>query len=179
MSTSLLDLSDRIITDRGEVVARYGLLLDRLMSRKSLAGLLAEDHPDVRRYNHRSDKGEIPIWTDTEEIDGPDPETYTWTFPETYQDLDVAELAWEMLDHLGLTTEVYRERLQAELQAMEERDMFPFVRCLLYVCETLREHGVVWGVGRGSSCASLVMFVLGVNRVDPVLYEIPMREFFK
>ena len=80
---------------------------------------------------------------------------------------------------LGLTDEAYIERLSFELEEMKKRDMIPFIRCLVYVIDRFREKDVVWGIGRGSSCASLIMFVLGINRVDPVKYDIPKEEFFK
>jgi DNA polymerase III alpha subunit len=57
--------------------------------------------------------------------------------------------------------------------------MHQFVRCLLYVTHRFKEDGVLWGVGRGSSCASLIMYLLGINKVDPVKYNIPAEEFFK
>ena len=76
-------------------------------------------------------------------------------------------------------TDEYVSRLSWELDQMEKRNMFPFVRCLLYVTDRFRDEGVVWGVGRGSSCASLVMFLLDINKVDPVKYGIPVEEFFK
>ena len=73
----------------------------------------------------------------------------------------------------------YSTRTLDELGEMRSRGMFPFVRCLLYVTDQFHKEGVVWGVGRGSSCASLVMFLLRINRIDPVKYGIPAEEFFK
>jgi DNA polymerase III alpha subunit len=50
---------------------------------------------------------------------------------------------------------------------------------MVYIIDTLRKNNIVWGVGRGSSVASYVLFLLGVHRVDSVKYDIPLNEFFK
>ena len=74
---------------------------------------------------------------------------------------------------------VYEDRLVWELGQMRKQEMYPFIRCLVYVIDEFRKHDILWGVGRGSSCSSLVMFILGINRVDPIKYNIDPKEFFK
>ena len=171
MSTVLIELDDRIITDKGEVVAKYDLLVRKALSGEVFTALPAAKHPDIERFNQMvGNEDAIDLWTDTGEdsLEGPDPEAYEWTIPKAYQELDVVDLAAGALAARGLDTDEYVERLTWELEQMDEREMFPFVRCLLYVVDQFHENGVVWGVGRGSSCESLVMFVLGINRVAPI-----------
>lgn len=181
MSTKLYELEDRIITDKGEVIAKYDLLVKKALSGVVFTDLLSEHHPDVERYNLRCPDNAISIWDDTgiETLEGPDPETYDWTIPKNYLELDIKTIAIDCLKSKGLDTEEYTDRLLWELEEMERKDMFPFIRCLLYVVDQFHKHNVVWGVGRGSSCASLVLYVLGINRVDPCKYDIPAEEFFK
>lgn len=181
MSTKLYELNDRIVTDKGEVVAKYELLVKKALSGEVFTELPAVTHPDIARYNQRCPDNAIRTWTDTgiDTLEGPDPETHEWTIPEEYQNLDIIQLATECLVSKGLENDQYIDRLGWELEQMSNRGMFPFIRCLLYVTDQFHEHGVVWGVGRGSSCASLVLYVLGINRVDPCRYNIPAEEFFK
>ena len=73
----------------------------------------------------------------------------------------------------------YNERFENELLKIEEKNMGDFVRTLIYVLETLREQRIPVGVGRGSACASFVLFLMDAHRIDPVKYDIPMNEFFK
>ena len=182
MSTKLIDLDNRIVTDKGEVVAKHELLVEKALSGEVFTELLAVPHTDIDLYNERTGH-ERPIrtWEDTgeESLEGPDPQTFDWTIPKNYLTLDVTELCSAALVDRRLGTPEYIERLAWELHEMEERGMFPFVRCLLYVTDQFRKNDIVWGVGRGSSCASLVMFLLDINRVDPVKYGIPAEEFFK
>ena len=53
------------------------------------------------------------------------------------------------------------------------------LRWLKYFDDTLREHNMIWGVGRGSSVASYVLFLLGVHRVDALEFELDIKEFLK
>lgn len=182
MSTKLIDLNDRVITDKGEVVARYELLVQRALSGQVFTDMPALPHKDIGRYNERSGREHpIEFWEDTgaDTLEGPDPETFEWTIPKKYLELDLYEICAAALMARGLVNEEYVGRLTWELDQMEQREMFPFVRCLLYVTDQFHKEGVVWGVGRGSSCASLVMFLLRINRIDPVKYDIPAEEFFK
>jgi DNA polymerase III alpha subunit len=103
----------------------------------------------------------------------------TWLLPSQWQELDLGQLIADALTAKGLaTSQAYVERAAAELAEVERRGMAPFVRCLAYIVHELRRAGQVWGVGRGSSCASLLLFLLDVHKVDPVKFNIPASEFF-
>jgi DNA polymerase III alpha subunit len=144
--------------------------------------LRAVAHPDIKQYNESSGYATpIVIWESTGDgtETGPDPETFEWTIPKKFLDMNIEELCIAELEEKKLTTEEYVNRLSWELIQMEDKNMHQFVRCLLYVIHQFKENEVVWGVGRGSSCASLIMYLLGINKVDPVKYGIPAEEFFK
>jgi len=38
---------------------------------------------------------------------------------------------------------------------------------------------VIWGVGRGSSVASYVLYLLGVHRIDSMFYDLDVAEFLR
>jgi hypothetical protein len=60
-----------------------------------------------------------------------------------------------------------------------QHDMIPVLKAMKYIVDTLRANNVVWGVGRGSSVASYVLFIIGVHKIDSVKYKLPINEFFK
>ena len=37
----------------------------------------------------------------------------------------------------------------------------------------------IWGVGRGSSVSSYVLFLIGINRIDPLKFDLDVSEFLK
>ena len=179
MSTKIIELEDRIITDKGDMVAKHALLVKKALSGEVFTDYLAIENDDIKKYNYRAPDSPIETWVDDGEIAGPDDSTYNWTIPKEFQKINIEEVVIQKATDMGLTNEEYVDRLIFELNRMEELDMFPFIRCLLYITGKFREKNIVWGVGRGSSCASLVLFVLGVNKVDPVKYNIDPKEFFK
>ncbi len=179
MSTKILDLEDKVVTDDGSVVFKFDSLEQKAKNTTILSDLLTLPHHDLRVYNMRNPEHALTIWEDDGIVVGPGKETFDWVIPEDYQNLDIVDLSTRKLAELGLTSEEYPLRLEYELLEMDKRGMFQFIRCVYYVVDELRKNNIVWGVGRGSSCASLVLFVLGINRVDPVKYNIPVGEFIK
>ena len=70
-------------------------------------------------------------------------------------------------------------RVEEELQAFKERDMYDLLRYMIYLVDFMRENNIVWGVGRGSSVASYVLFLLGVHKVDSIQYDLDWQEFLR
>jgi hypothetical protein len=97
-----------------------------------------------------------------------------WHMPVEYKELDIAEYI------LSLCTQDYElQRVAEELLMYQERDLFNLLRYLKYLVDTLRKNNLVWGVGRGSSVASYVLFLLGVHKINSLYYELSIDEFLK
>ena len=43
----------------------------------------------------------------------------------------------------------------------------------------MQENNLIWGVGRGSSVASYVLYKLGVHRIDSIFYDLDPGEFLR
>ncbi len=43
----------------------------------------------------------------------------------------------------------------------------------------MRDNEVIWGVGRGSSVASYVLYLIGIHKVDSMYYDLPINEFLR
>jgi hypothetical protein len=98
----------------------------------------------------------------------------TWHMPEEYQQLDIAQY---ILDQCKTDAEL--QRCGQELLMYQERDLFDLLRFLKYLVDTMTEHQVIWGVGRGSSVASYVLYKLGVHRIDSMFYDLDVGEFLR
>ena len=57
--------------------------------------------------------------------------------------------------------------------------MMDVLQFLKYMVDTLRENNIVWGVGRGSSVASYVLYLLGVHKVNSIKYDLDPTEFLR
>ena len=97
-----------------------------------------------------------------------------WHMPQEYKDLDIAKY---LLDLCSNDAEL--QRVGHELLEYQKIDFFDALRFLTYMVDTMRENNVVWGVGRGSSVASHVLYLLGVHKIDSLKYNLDPDEFFK
>ena len=97
-----------------------------------------------------------------------------WYMPDEYYEIDIA--AW-VLDQCKGEAEL--QRAGEELLLFQERDAFMLLRYMKYLVDTMRANNVVWGVGRGSSVSSFVLFKLGVHKINSLYYDLDPREFLK
>ena len=77
------------------------------------------------------------------------------------------------------TTDEQRDRVSQELELFISNGMYDVLYVMKYIVDTLRANNIIWGVGRGSSVASYVLHIIGVHKIDPIKYNIPIEEFFK
>jgi DNA polymerase III alpha subunit len=61
----------------------------------------------------------------------------------------------------------------------QECDLFDLLRYLKYLVDVMTDNQVIWGVGRGSSVASYVLYKLGVHRIDSLHYDLDPAEFLR
>lgn len=97
-----------------------------------------------------------------------------WKMPQEYQDMDIAK--W-LLDQCQ--SDVERQRVGEELLLFLDRNMFPLLKYLKYLVDTMRKYNVVWGVGRGSSVSSYVLYLIGVHKINSIYYDLDIHEFLK
>ena len=101
----------------------------------------------------------------------------TWNMPEKYQKLDIQEY---LINRISIySNPKYAFRLSHELALFEQYNLLDLLRYMKYMTGIFRKNNVVWGIGRGSSVASLCLFLLNVHCVDPVAYDISFDEFLK
>ena len=98
-----------------------------------------------------------------------------WFMPEEYRNLNIVE--YLMKKSIKQTHTIHQLRTEAELGVYEKRGLFSLLRFLVYLVDTMKERNIVWGVGRGSSVASYVLFLIGIHKVDSVKYELDFNEF--
>lgn len=109
----------------------------------------------------------------------------SYRIPKKYQELDwedeLIEDLWVYINSQKIPEQLhatYTRRLEEEIKEIQVRGMSMLIKTLMYVVDTFEKKEIVWGVGRGSSCASLALCVLGLHKVDPIRFNIPMTEFF-
>jgi DNA polymerase III alpha subunit len=97
-----------------------------------------------------------------------------WIFPVIYQQTDVK--GW-LLDKCKTKQEI--DRVEEEYRLYEERDLIMLLRLFIYLIDYMRKNKFIWGVGRGSSVSSYILYLIGVHRVDSILYKLDIRDYLK
>jgi DNA polymerase III alpha subunit len=145
--------------------------------RELIEGVLRHG-PDVLEFCQCSDDlSQYLDRLDQERLDYPKPnkliDANNWFMPREYREMDIEDFL------VNQCPEENYDRLITELQEYRQRNLLPLLKQMKYIVDTLRENRTVWGVGRGSSVASYVLFLLGVHKIDSVKYNLPIEEFFK
>jgi DNA polymerase III alpha subunit len=97
-----------------------------------------------------------------------------WHMPAEYLELDIAQHVLNLC-----STEAELQRVGKELLLFQERELFNLLRYLKYFVDTMRKNNIVWGLGRGSSTASYILYLLGVHKINSLFYDLPIEEFLK
>jgi DNA polymerase III alpha subunit len=97
-----------------------------------------------------------------------------WRMPIEYYEMDIAKWVLDQCKH-----EEELQRAGDELIKFHDRNMFPLLQYLKYLVDTMRRNNIVWGVGRGSSVASYVLYLIGIHRINSLYYQLSVDEFLK
>ena len=110
-----------------------------------------------------------------------------WFMPDEYKIYDLLsflnvcvarETGYPISDLRYMETPEYA-RKEEELKAFQEHGLVQLLRYMKYLVDFMRDNNIVWGVGRGSSVASYVLYLLGVHRVNSIKYNLDWREFLR
>lgn len=158
------DLCD-LIMQGFDAGALAGIKVDQAIDLESVAAIL-DNVPSFIKYDQLVES--MP----TEEFDHRNQQC--WFMPEQYQQLDIAEYVLSLCK-----TDAELQRCGQELLLFQERGLFDLLRYLKYLVDLMTENRLIWGVGRGSSVASYVLYLLGVHKIDSIYYELDPREFLR
>lgn len=141
------------------------LLVDSTVDLETAAQIL-DNVPAFVRYDELAQKQTLEEWDHRCQAN--------WYMPEEYRQLDIAA---HVLDLCRSDAEL--QRCGHELMLFQERGLFDLLRYLKYLVDVMSENRLIWGVGRGSSVASYVLYKLGVHKIDSMFYELDPEEFLR
>jgi hypothetical protein len=97
-----------------------------------------------------------------------------WYMPQDYKDMDISEYVLSLCKN-----EAELQRCGEELLLYQQHDLFNLLKYLKYLVDLMQKNQIIWGVGRGSSTASFILYKLGVHRVDSLFYDLSITEFLR
>ena len=101
--------------------------------------------------------------------------------PAPYKDdLDyIRHLLWNSMKEKGLDkNQKYIDRVKMELEIMNNDGFVPYFLVLYDVFNWCRKNHVMTGAGRGSGAASLMNYLLGITRIDPLKFDLRFDRFY-
>lgn len=143
-----------------------------LLSRLKVT-LITQEVQDYNRF------AETPLTTKSEVDVSKFPPS--WLLPDSYKYMDLDEYLLRLADRVAKDP-LYEQRLTRlaeEIALFKSRRLDDVLRTLAYVIDTMKANKVVWGVGRGSSCSSYLLYLMGLHEVDVVKYEIEITDFIR
>jgi DNA polymerase III alpha subunit len=162
-----IEVEPEDVPDFALKLAAKGISLDHLATSRITK--------EIEQFNLIGD-AKIRLKTELSPVFPPD-----WILPEAYKYLDLDGYLVGLADRIE-HDELYDQRLvrlSEEIYLYLKLELHDLLRTLIYVVDKFKEHGVVWGVGRGSSCSSYLLFLIGLHEVDAVKYCIPLSDFLK
>ena len=165
------DNYDRQILTESDICELYLIDPDRTLKNVLVDNVIGFDEllelnriPELIKYQESS----IPV----DEFDKISQDN--WYMPDEYINFDIAK--W-VLDQCKQDHEL--QRVGEELIKFQEYGLFPLLCYCKYLVDTMRKHNIVWGVGRGSSVSSYVLYLIGIHRINSLHYDLSIDEFLK
>jgi len=141
------------------------------ISPKQLA--VTEITPEVQQFNRRTPDKIIQAGELEDNFD------ISFSIPPEYAQIDLCKYFSDLMEsNQAWLTDPYINRAEAELEFIICNSVEDYFKTIIYVIDSLKAGNIIFGIGRGSSCASFLLFMIGLHTVDPILYDIPMDEFF-
>lgn len=98
----------------------------------------------------------------------------TWFMPKEYESFPIVDWLFDQCKN-----DEQRNRVELELKLFIQHDMFHVLYYCKYLVDTMRANNILWGVGRGSSVASYILYLIGIHKIDSIKYELSIEEFIK
>ena len=166
------ELAYQVVIDENDAV-------NALLAGSSLNDIITNDGSWVDRFNHYCNLFDLndrisyslPTLDENKYISKC---VNNWGIPEEFINLDVENFLYNKC-----STEKQTERVKEELVLYKEKNLIILLKFLIYFVDVLRKNNILWGVGRGSSVSSYVLFLIGIHRIDSLKYNLKIGEFLK
>lgn len=142
---------------------------------EALSDIIVENNSDILQFENVSGMKlnyQTHCNTDIETFDKENQQQ--WLMPKHYYTFDILEYCLSKCK-----TDEEKIRVLEELVEFEKRNLMKLLQWMKYFVDVCTDNNILWGIGRGSSVASYVLYLIGVHRIDSIKYGLEWREFLK
>lgn len=130
--------------------------------------------PEIKQYNAL-----VPKKDQLKLKENNNPFDLNWNIPDKYKHLDLIEyLSDKINSNEELSLESISQRISIELNLFKAFKMENVLRTIIYIVEKFEENNIVWGIGRGSSVSSYILYLIGIHDVNSLKYDLDPNDFF-
>jgi DNA polymerase III alpha subunit len=118
--------------------------------------------------------GQVPAFQSKTMPETVDEAIKQWNIPDDIQALDLDIYFAEKVNTVEEAV-----RISEELELFRSRNLETMLRFMIYLVRVMRENNIVWGVGRGSSVSSFLLYLVGLHQINSVKYNLDIKEFIR
>lgn len=173
---NLTKLDNRIIDDKGNVVYFTDALIELLYNGEIPSEILYPTNDyDIELFNKLAyENYDNALYSLPKEVESLEKRKNKWFYPENYDNINLEDYFLNLCQ-----SDIEQNRVKLELSLYKEKGFEKFLRFCIYLSDKIKENNWVIGVGRGSSCNSFLLFLLQINLVNPLDYDLDIKEFLK
>lgn len=150
-------------------------VIELMLQGNSEVGCVIQCNDEFQAYENMH-PGKLKLEDTTLDIDTVHHNNTTiWFMPTKYYSVDVLDYCLQKVGN----DQIKRNRIELEYALFEERHLVKLLQYFIYLVDIMTDNDILWGVGRGSSVASYILFVIGIHSVDSLKYELDITEFLK
>jgi len=180
-----------MLNSDNEIIVDESRLVELLLQGKTPHTVTMESTEQIDAYNHFSNLFMIGTPIDVETPSGGTDKynkelVENWYMPDEYKTLDLMDYLYtQVCKELQMAPSDFVSnsskwiRVEQELEEYTQRGLLPLLKYMVYFVSVMKENKVVMGVGRGSSVASYILYLIGVHKIDSIKYNLDYKEFFR
>jgi len=140
----------------------------------------SDSDEEIKNYNNTADRfyyNKINTFTENNNLTQKNIDQVfqsEWLMPNEYYKINLLDFLLEKC-----TNHIEIERCKFELSIFEKQNLENLLRYMIYLKAIANENQIILGVGRGSSVASFILFLIGIHKVNPIIYNLDFNEFLK
>ncbi len=171
------ELNGRTLWYDGDSTVNPDKIIELLSTGMPVKGMCVDEiTSEIEQYNRIVGPDErIKTKVDIRDLD------FEWNIPQEYKSIDIESYIINSYNCINneLMSKEQTDRVAEELKLYERLGLMDVLRVLIYVINTLQAHNIVWGVGRGSSVASYILYLIGVHDIDSIKYGLDITDFLR
>lgn len=156
-------------------------MAELILSGKSIEGVYpTEVDKSVKKFNLFAERN-LSLKSGIKPLD------VSYCIPEEYLQINLKQFFLKKLRDVIIRDDILEKeeietriaRVQTEVELFKKYDIEDLIRTTIYIVDTFESNDIVWGTGRGSSCACYCLYLIGLHEVDSVFYGLELNEFFR